>query len=73
MAASDQYPNGAFAIAAAPTAWPDPSEVLPQGRSRFSVAPPSRFLYHAVPLLMAEAPCGGRWLSAWAHELDLSP
>ncbi len=56
----DLHPRGSWSVgAAAPTAWPNALDVLPEGRCRFTVAPPRHFLYPAALLLVAEEPRHG--------------
>jgi DNA-binding PadR family transcriptional regulator len=58
-------------MAAAPVAWPNALDVLPEGRCRFTVAPPRHFLYPAVLLLLAEEPRHGYALVEALKDLGL--
>jgi DNA-binding PadR family transcriptional regulator len=63
--------NGNSSGATTPAAWPNALDVLPDGRCRFTVAPPRHFLYPAVLLLVAEEPRHGYALVDALGELGL--
>jgi DNA-binding PadR family transcriptional regulator len=69
--AQDGSGAGAVTVATTPTAWPNPLDVLPDGRCRFTVSPPRHFLYPAVLLLLAEEPRHGYALVDAVAELGL--
>jgi DNA-binding PadR family transcriptional regulator len=66
-----QPPEDRVAVATTPAAWPNALDVLPEGRCRFTVAPPRHFLYPAVLLLLAEEPRHGYALVDALNDLGL--